>query len=257
MPDTRAGARLSSDEVDEYFDIGWIVRRALFRAAEVAKMRACFDELERAAHALIKTDMHRGSYFVLGERLGQQVIERVVWAGAYQPYLLEIANDARLTAPCAQLLSSETLDHLLSQAHFKRPHDGVRFNWHQDIEHRDKGDGTWTDANGRGSFVQTMTVLDEMTADSGPMLFVPGSSKWGRVELGNDGDRLCREHVTITAQPGDVLFFGPYTAHASFENESERYRRVLINGYACPGANRRHYPGVGVGRRVISRQSPR
>ncbi|MBT8077568.1 MAG: phytanoyl-CoA dioxygenase family protein, partial [Gammaproteobacteria bacterium] len=56
--------------------------------------------------------------------------------------------------------------------------------------------------------------------------------------------------VTITAQPGDTLFFGPYTAHASFENNSDHYRRVLINGFASPGANRRDYPGAGVGRRL-------
>jgi hypothetical protein len=46
------------------------------------------------------------------------------------------------------------------------------------------------------------------------------------------------------------LFFGPYTAHASFENTSDRYRRILINGYAFPGANRRIYPGDGAGRRL-------
>jgi ectoine hydroxylase-related dioxygenase (phytanoyl-CoA dioxygenase family) len=48
------------------------------------------------------------------------------------------------------------------------------------------------------------------------------------------------------------LFFGPYTAHASFENTSDRYRRVLINGYASPGANHRTYPGDGAGRRLTA-----
>ncbi len=54
--------------------------------------------------------------------------------------------------------------------------------------------------------------------------------------------------ITILAKPGDTLFFGPYTAHASFENTSDSYRRILINGYACPGANHRVYPGDGAGR---------
>ena len=257
MSDTSCNAGLSPGEVDDYFEIGWITRRSLFRADEVASMRSCFDELESLANGLAGTDFRRGSYFVLGENRGQRVIERVVWAAASQPYLLTVGEDPRLTVPCAQLLSSEAMDHLLSQAHFKRPGDGVRFGWHQDIEHRDKGDGTWTDVNHRGSFVQTVIVLDEMTADSGPMLFVPGSSKWGRVELGHDSDeKLRREHVAIVAEPGDVLFFGPYTVHASFENESDRYRRVLINGYASPGANRRRYPGVGTGRRLVACHAP-
>ena len=179
---------------------------------------------------------------MLGEKDGEQVIQRVVWAGGCQPYLLDIGGDARLTTPCAQLLQSDEMDHLLNQAHFKRPRDGVRFDWHQDIQHRDKGKGTWTDVNGRGSFVQTLIVLDSMTPASGPMLFVPGSSKWGRVkfrELDRDGASAAPKRplqfrnekaVTIAAEPGDTLFFGPYTVHASFENTSDRYRRVLING---------------------------
>ena len=256
--------RLSAGEVRDYFEIGWIVRRAQFHAHEVAHMKACFDALERTASELTQTGLHGGSYFVLGHKDGRQVIERVVWAGGSQRYLLDVGCDPRLTIPCAQLLRGAAMDHLLCQAHFKRPRDGVRFGWHQDIQHRDKGNGTWTDVNGRGSFVQTIVVLDEMTADSGPLLFMPGSSKWGRVDFGGPDYRgraqpcgklaQFREEdaVTILAQPGDTLFFGPYTAHSSSENESDHYRRILINGYASPGANRRAYPGAGVGRRLTA-----
>ena len=186
-----------------------------------------------------------------------------MWAGGSQPYLLEVGADHRLILPSSQLLESNVLEQLLSQAHFKRPNDGVIFGWHQDIQHRDKGAGTWDDVNGTGSYVQTLIVLDEMTDNSGPLLFIPGSSQWGRVDFGDhdydDPDytpgRPPQFHdedaVTITAQPGDTLFFGPYTAHASFENNSQHYRRVLINGYACPGANHRVYPGEGSCRRIV------
>lgn len=255
---------LSAAEVKTFFEIGWITRRALFTADEVAAMRACFDELEHIAGGLTGTGFHAGAYFVLGEKDGHQVIKRVVWAGGCQRYLLELSNDPRLTVPCAQLLCSAAIDHLLSQAHFKRPRDGVMFDWHQDITHRDKGNGTWSDVNGRGSYVQTLIVLDEMAPDNGPLHFIPGSPKWGRVAFnGHDTLRPCdaawppaplrvSDAVTIEAQPGDTLFFGPYTAHASFENTSDRSRRVLINGYASPGANARIYPGSGIGRRLTA-----
>jgi ectoine hydroxylase-related dioxygenase (phytanoyl-CoA dioxygenase family) len=251
MPVMSREIALRADEIEDFFEVGWIVRRALFDADEVAGMRACFDELEQIASGLTETALHQGSYFVLGRRSGRQVIQRVVWAGGCQRYLLDVGSNARLTVPCAQLLRGRAMDHLLCQAHFKRPGDGVEFGWHQDIQHRDKGNGTWTDVNGRGSFVQTLIVLDEMTTDSGPLKFMPGSSKWGRIDFASH-DRALRERdaVTILAQPGDTLFFGPYTAHASFENTSDRYRRVLINGYASPGANRRQYPGDGAGRRL-------
>jgi hypothetical protein len=262
MPRTAGDAELRIDEIHDYFEVGWVLRRGLFAHDEVARIIACFDELEDAANGLTETGLHRGSHFVLGDKDGQQVIKRVVWAGGYQRYLLEIGSDPRLTVPCAQLLHSDAMDHLLSQAHFKRPRDGVVFDWHQDIQHRDKGNGTWTDVNGYGSFVQTVIVLDEMTPDSGPLSFVAGSSKWGRIAFRNAARRgrleippaRFREQavVTIAAQPGDALFFGPYTVHASFENTSDRYRRILINGYASPGANSRVYPGEGSGRRLIA-----
>jgi len=253
---------LTDDEVNEFFDTGWIVRQALFSEDEVGRMRACFERLESMAAGLGESGLHRGAHFVLGEKDGRQVIKRVVWAGGAEPFLLEIGEDARLTVPAAQLLGSDTLEQLLCQAHFKRPNDGVVFGWHQDIQHRDKGNGTWEDVNGRGSFVQTLIVMDDMTADSGPLMFIPGSSTWGRVDFGHhDYDhpdssaRLQRlftedDAETIIANAGDTLFFGPYTAHASFENTSDTYRRVLINGYAYPGANNRQYPGDGAGRRL-------
>jgi hypothetical protein len=177
---------LSTEEIRDFFELGWITRRALFRADEVAEMRACYDELEQIARRLTDTGLNQGAHFVLGEHKGSRVIKRVVWAGGCQPFLLEVSSDPRLTVPCAALLGSDAMDQLLNQAHFKRPHDGVVFDWHQDIQHRDKGDGTWTDVNGSGSFVQTLIVIDEMTIDSGPMLFMPGSSQWGRVDFGGD-----------------------------------------------------------------------
>lgn len=257
---TDEDVRLSDADVDEFFDLGWITKRALFKAEEIAQMRACFDDLERIGGRLSETGPHQGSHFVLGEGNGGSKVKRVVWAGGSQPYLLEIGADRRLTLPVSQLLGSTEMHQLLSQAHFKRPGDGVIFDWHQDIQHRDKGPGTWDDVNGSGSFVQTVIVLDDMTSESGTLLFVPGSSKWGRVDFGeHDYDRPEvpqkrppqfheEDAVTITAAAGDVLFFGPYTAHASFENTSHHYRRVFINGYAYPGANHRVYPGVGAGR---------
>jgi ectoine hydroxylase-related dioxygenase (phytanoyl-CoA dioxygenase family) len=255
--DTRT---LTDEQIAAFHDTGWISIDSLFNAEEIDRMRACFEDLERLAAGMSETGLCRGSFFVLGEKDGEQVIRRVVWAGGSQPYLLEIGADPRLVMPASQLLRSRRMDQLLCQAHFKRPNDGVTFDWHQDIQHRDKGAGTWNDVNGTGSYVQTLIAIDEMTEDSGPLMFIPGSAHWGRVDFGeHDYDDPDYRHatppefhqkdaVTILAKPGDTLFFGPYTAHASFENTSDSYRRILINGYAYPGANHRIYPGDGAGR---------
>jgi ectoine hydroxylase-related dioxygenase (phytanoyl-CoA dioxygenase family) len=58
------------------------------------------------------------------------------------------------------------------------------------------------------------------------------------------------EAHAVTMAAGGVLLFGPYTFHRSRPNESDRARRVFINGFAYPGANARVYPGRGAGRLV-------
>jgi len=239
--------------------MGWIVIPDLFDLDEIKIMQQCFDDLLVRARGLETTQHSDGSYFVLGQDSNDVIIKRVVWAGGCQPELLKIGEDARILSPALELLGSNSAEQLLSQAHFKLPGDGVSFDWHQDIVHRDRGPGTWKDVNGRGSYVQTILCLDDMTLDNGPLMFVKGSANWERGNYDrHDYDEQTDSHplnklvdeqiVTVTGSAGSVLFFGPYAVHASFENNSDSSRRVLINGYAYPGANHFDYPGDGSGR---------
>ena len=170
----RVTAMLTDEQTREFHDTGWIVIESLFDAAEVLRMIQCFEALEAMAADMPGTGLRDGAYFVLGEKNNEKVIKRVVWAGGCQPYLLTIGADPRLTGPASRLLGSPQMEQLLCQAHFKRPNDGVVFGWHQDIQHRDKGNGTWREVNGKGSFVQTLIVLVEMSEDSGPIHLIPG-----------------------------------------------------------------------------------
>jgi ectoine hydroxylase-related dioxygenase (phytanoyl-CoA dioxygenase family) len=143
------------------------------------------------------------------------------------------------------LLGTAQCQQLLCQAHYKMPNDGVAFDWHQDIQHRDKGNDTWRDVNGRGSFVQTILLVDDVTDENGPLEFLPMDAVTldarGRLERVVDASRA----VPVTGRAGDVLFFGPWAVHGSTPNTSALPRRVLIDGYAAPGANGRFYPGRG------------
>jgi ectoine hydroxylase-related dioxygenase (phytanoyl-CoA dioxygenase family) len=149
------------------------------------------------------------------------------------------------------------MNQLINQAHFKLPGDGVDFPWHQDSTHRRYGRGEWVDANGRGSYVQTVIAVDDITPDNGPLEFIPGSCRLGHVEPPAGQEGRLPEHlvdpasaVAATMPAGSVLLFGPYTFHRSRPNESTTPRRVFINGFAYPGANSRVYPGEGAGRLV-------
>jgi ectoine hydroxylase-related dioxygenase (phytanoyl-CoA dioxygenase family) len=101
-----------------------------------------------------------------------------------------------------------------------------------------------------------------MRADNGPLQFVPREAvrlddrgrlrdahyDYGTPMAGVDETIDADRAETITGPAGSVIFFGPYAVHGSTPNASSVPRRVLINGYAYPGANGRVYPGEGSGR---------
>ena len=60
-----ADPRLSEEEIRNFHDRGWVVREALFRRDEVARIRHAFDKLEALAEALSETGLCQGSHFVL------------------------------------------------------------------------------------------------------------------------------------------------------------------------------------------------
>jgi len=258
------GMGFSETQVREFFDQGWTVVEGLFSLEEMLTARAAFERLYGRAQRLRSTQDHDGAYFVLdAPPSGEVVVKRVVWAGGAEPDLLALSADPRLVEPALDLLGSEHCEQLLCQAHFKMPRDGVSFDWHQDVQHRDKGPGTWRDLNGRGSYVQTIMLIDDMTEANGPLKFIPQSAvRGGTLRLsaasydyntpmgvGSDPAPFDESQaVTVTGRAGDVLFFGPYAIHGSTANESDTPRRILINGYAYPGANGRVYPGRESGR---------
>jgi len=248
---------LERDQIERFFAEGFLVLPELFTAAEVELMRLAFDRLQHAAARLGETGTHQGSLFVLDRGAGDGAvqIQRIVWCGAAEPVLSRFGKDPRLVEPAAQLVGSPTMHQLINQAHFKLPGDGVEFPWHQDSTHRRYGTAEWVDANGRGSYVQTILALDDVTSDNGPLEFLPGSCRLGHVaeSLGRLPPGLDPSAaVAPTMESGGVVLFGPYTFHRSLPNRSTSPRRVLINGFAHPGANRRVYPGLGAGREVRS-----
>lgn len=243
---------------------GFAVVRGLWSADEVAVLLRSFDRLVALAAELaprLPVDgspaalLHHGAQFVLSRATPAPRIHRVVWCGAAQPDLLAASADPRMRALAAGALNHDSFDQLINQAHFKLPGDAVHFPWHQDSVHRRYGTPLWTDVDGTGSYVQVAIALDPVGPDNGPLAFLPGSHKHGHIAPGVDGE-LPLDRFDLSAAiapalaPGDVVLFGPYTVHGSAPNVSTQPRRVLVNGYASPGANRRVYPGEGSGRRL-------
>ncbi len=242
--------------LDTFERDGFVVVEDLLTFAEVSQIRHCLDRLEERACGLHETTEIECTQFVV-DRVGTDVqIHRVVWCGGVEPALLELGNDPRLVGLAARLLASQDLVQLINQVHFKLPGDGVAFPWHQDSRHRRCGTPLWRDVNGGGSFVEIVVAIDEMTTVNGPLEFVPGSHRGGHIDLDPISGELppgsfdASTALTLTMRPGSAVAFGPYVVHGSKPNESAFGRRAFLNGFALPGANRRVYPGCGMGRPV-------
>lgn len=247
-------ACLSPQQIEEFYTVGFFVLRGLFNKSEIQKIRVCFDRLQNIALELKSTQIYRGSQFVVENNR----IDRIVWMGGAEPELLKVGEDPRILGPVSQLLNSNSMEQLICQGHYKLPGDQVKFDWHQDCQHRGLGTQDWIDVDGRGSYVQTLMAIDEVTKENGPVCFVPNTVKLGYLELEKQSNPLdffdVEEAVPLLMQPGDVAFFSPYSIHGSEPNNSKGPRRVFINGFATPGANQRIYPGEGAGRTVYFRR---
>lgn len=237
---------------------GFAVVRGVLSRDEIDEVSDAFDRLLVRARELPGTTLVRvrpdsdlgGTQFVLDAEPFR--LHRVVWAGGVEPVLAQYGDDPRFLRLAEAALGVRTFDQLVQQAHYKLPHDGVSFAWHQDASNRRYGTELWNDVDGRGSYVQMGLAVDPMGPDNGGLAFVRGSHRLGFV-----ADPLTGalpgpppDPETVVAPelaPGDLAVFGPFAVHGSEPNASDRSRRLFLQGYAVPGANARIYPGCGAG----------
>lgn len=230
---------------------GFAIVRGFLSRPEVARVSASFDRLLARARTLAETGDIGTARFVLDPNPFR--LHRVVWCGGAEPDLAAYGEDARFLALASEALEADPIVQIVQQAHFKLPGDEVVFPWHQDASNRRYGTPEWVDVDGRGSFVQMALAVDPMGRDNGGLRALPGSHRLGFVaELGSGAlppglvERWPQQE-DLEMEPGDLALFGPFLVHGSDANRSARPRRLFLQGYAVPGANRRTYPGCGLG----------
>lgn len=264
---------LTDEQLKSYDENGYVILPALFNSKEVNTLADITNSLAKQLSNIALDSNEdttfkdlRGAQAVLARHPNnpdQPAIKRLVWAAAAAPELLNFGRDERILKLVAQLFASSEADHLINQVHYKYPGDGVFFGWHQDEANRRKFDKEWQDCGPRGSFVQIITSIDPCVTDNGPLIVIPGSHKWGNLNLsGYNAERLQQEHldprglaladiqIPVLLAPGDTVLLHPQLLHSSEANQSLHSRRVLLNGFSYPGANHRNYPGRGSAQRI-------
>ena len=261
---------LTHEQLKHFDDEGYIVVKALFSQDDVKAIGAHLDtvlegaqrrvtEYVAAEHAAgrelpqnfrCEYSGERGSASIMVAQRDEShppVIKLVSWAGGVAPDLLTLSRRPHVTIPVGQLLGSEKADP------------------HQDIQFRRLFDENWEDLNKKGSFVQVLTAIDPTPLESGPLMVMPGSHKEDlQLDTIEKEERLARvqqkydlsKAEALLLEPGDTLFMHPLLLHFSGENTSQNPRRLFINGFSYPGANKKPYPGRGSSEEISLNMPP-
>ena len=227
--------RLTLPQLDAYDRDGFIILHDLFRADEVAAMRA-----ELARVQAIETDhlvrekaggIAKTLYRVHDEK--SPTASAVFHAAARAPRMLGAAKD---------LLQDEALYIHHTKCNLKTAIDGSVWAWHQDY-------GTWKrDGMPAARPTTALIMLDQPTEMNGCLYFIPGSHKAGNLEPEfNEATGykffvvpkeellgiMARspEPVAITGTPGTVVFFDCNILHASGHNLSRHDRWAIYLVY--------------------------
>jgi hypothetical protein len=237
---------LSDEDVHFFRDQGYLVRRAVFTADEIVRLREGYDYIT----ALVERggideqyltgkgpEVHIHVQAPEGISASQAVryLRKVQWPSMLHSAFEEIRNSAKFPALLAPLIGT-SLKQFINQINFKMPAGEIAFPWHQDIR------PTPAFRQQEKNYVQTIVVVDEATVANGGLHIVPESHKLGNLKVARYAAGQIEDHVDVSkaipleASPGDVVMFTPYTVHGSTANTTNEPRRSYINGFVRASA---------------------
>jgi ectoine hydroxylase len=223
--------QLSQDQVEHFRDQGFLFLPDLFAPDEVAV-------LQREVPAILAQERPE----VVREKDGRTA--RTAFAAQqYSAPFGRLARHPRLVEPAVQLLGGPVYIHQF-KINAKAAFDGDVWQWHQDY-------GTWArdDLMPEPRAMNLALFLDDVTEFNGPLLFIPGSHRAGKLPAGHDTTttsyplwtldrdtvtRLVREGglVAPKGRAGSVLLFHCNLVHGSPSNMSP-WNRTIVYISAC------------------------
>lgn len=217
--------QMTSDDVEQFNQDGFIVARNLFNQEETALlMSVAKSDSVLASEAYGKKDASGGeSKLAVRNELDQS------------PYSA-IVRSQRVAGNMSTLLDDEVY-HYHHKMMLKEPLVGGAWEWHQDY-------GYWYN-NGClfPDMASCLIAIDRATRENGCLQVIRGSHKMGRVDHVDVGDQTGADPNRVAAalermeliycelEPGDAIFFHGNTLHRSDQNTSENPRWSLICCY--------------------------
>jgi ectoine hydroxylase-related dioxygenase (phytanoyl-CoA dioxygenase family) len=246
---TTSDHHLTASEQADLDRDGFVIRRDVFSAAEVADMvEHCEALVDRLVRDRQSQRMQVSEYVFDVDRTNETIIK---WEGetdvvhGIEPFahlsepLEAWAYDPRLVQPMEALVGPAP-QLFTEKLNLKRPRVGGRNPLHQDYPY-------WVGVAEEASEVATTIIfLDDSTLENGCLWVVPGSHTQGKWTTRTDGDEFAGNEVDPAAYPdaeavpvelsaGSTVSFGAFLVHRSEQNKSDQDRRALLYSYQPPG----------------------
>lgn len=239
--------RLTDEQIRRYDEDGFLVLHGILSPAEIAVLQADAAVLQTPERGHADANVY--------EKDGTTL--RAAWA-------VEIDSEAcrramrlpRILGPVLQLTGRDTYLYQ-SRLNYKMARSGDVFQWHQDY-------GSWIEDGvadgGHRRMLSVLIMLDDTTAESGPLRFIPGSHGAGLLRSEYDTATTsyalhCTPNADVerllaggtpfqcTGPAGTVVLFGGNLVHGSQRNRSDRDRRNLYFAYnTCDNLPDPDYP---------------
>lgn len=218
--------KLSETQIAEFHTQGYLFLPHVFATEEIAVLCGELD-------GIFSQDRPEN----VREKNGRAV--RTTFAAhTFNEAFARLGRHPRLINPVSQLLGGPVYMHQF-KINAKAAFDGDVWQWHQDY-------GTWArdDLMPEPRAMNIAVFLDDVTEFNGPLMFIPGSHKAGKLEAGHDLEttsyplwtldhdtvaRLAREGgmVAPTGEAGSVIMFHCNLVHCSPANLSPWDRTIV------------------------------
>jgi hypothetical protein len=211
---------LSDDDIAHYRRKGWVTARGFFPSAEAAQLKHWTEEIA----ALPEVPGRQMVYWERPEGAAP-ILQRIENFCPFHAGMDKLVRTGRLMAAVAALLGAPALLYK-DKINFKPP-GGSGFELHQDQQ------AGWSAY--APLFLTAMISIDRATEENGCLQIADMERQ--RVLLGAEWKPLAAADlgghglVNVPTEPGDVIFFDSYVAHASERNRSADQRRILYLTY--------------------------
>ena len=220
--------RLSSDNVNQFHEDGYVIVKNFFSAEEINKLYsiATTDNVVKDNATNVTDSTGKNSKLTLWFTPGEDVYSMML-------------RSERMVDGASKLLDSESpVCHFHTKLMQKEPKVGGAWEWHQDYGYWYKNQFLFPD-----QLVSIMIALTHANKENGCLQVIKGSHKMGRINHGFAGEQVgadmvmvdnalsTMEHVFVELEPGDALFFHSNTLHRSEANLSDSPRWSIISCY--------------------------